>query len=302
MNTPLLLIHFNRPELTRRQIDALSRIKPTNITVLCDGPRHDRPGEKDNVDSVRKQFQSLPWKCEVRKIYRENNLGVAVNISTGISEFFSQNDDGIILEDDCLPSPSFFPFCQEMLIRYKDQPNVLIISGHSGKLNLMTDDSYAFSNYYSCWGWATWKRAWDLYDHSITSIGATPEWECIKRKFLPGMRQRLYWEWILHRLKSGTTDSWAYRLQLSQWRHEGLAIFPCVNMIENVGFDDSATNTSGLFERHMTARDLLGSIKHPDVVKANLEIDRFIEDHWHSKSLPVRFRWILNKLRISNKL
>lgn len=297
MNTPVLLIHFNRPACTRQQIVALERIRPRSVTVLCDGPRVNSPGEDLRVNEVRRQFENLPWACNIKRIYRDENLGVSKNISKGISEFFSLHEEGIILEDDCIPSASFFHFCESMLSRYKTDNRVVLISGHLGGANVFdSSEAYGFSNYFSCWGWATWRRGWEIYEHSISEIGRSAEWKRIRNRVLPGFRQRLYWDWILLRLSTGKTDSWAYRLQLCQWRDGGLTVFPSANLIENTGFNHEATNTSGLQIRHVPAGEVSNILRHPSEVKANKLLDKFIEDNWHSKSLPVRFRWMLAKL------
>ncbi|MGZ0706959.1 hypothetical protein ACWPKO_01310 [Coraliomargarita sp. W4R53] len=297
MKTPILLIHFNRPDMTRRQIEILARIQPERIWVLTDGARANHPDEVAKIAAVRAQFESLPWPCEVTRLFREANLGVSQNISNGISWFFEQVDRGIILEDDCLPDASFFPFCHDLLERYADSERVFSISGYTGKSeDLPIEESYCFSNYFSCWGWATWRRAWKCYDAEMAGFADPSEWKQIKGRLHPNLRQQLYWKMIFNRVMSGRTDSWAYRFLLSMWRREGVAITPRRNMIENCGFGSEATNTAGMKERDIEAVGIDWPLQHPELpIRHNTWLDRWIEDNCHSKSLSVRFDWLRRK-------
>jgi len=298
MDTPLLLIHFNRPELTKLQIEALAPIAPTRIWVLCDGPRSDRPDDNVNVAKVRELFQELPWECEIFRIYRDKNLGVSQNISSGMSKFFEHCPYGMILEDDCLPSQSFFTFCSELLVRYEDENSVYAISGYTGvPRDLDTDYSYLCASYFSCWGWATWRRAWDTFDAELTGFHDKSLWGEICNRLNFGLRPKLYWSRMLKRVSSGCTNSWAYRYQLTMWRQHGLAIFPKKNLVENIGFGEDATNTAGLLSADVRRLELDFPLEHPPKIEADVRFDRWIEDHWHSKSLPLRLRWAYRKLK-----
>lgn len=299
MNTPLLLIHFNRPDCTRRQLEALQQIAPKRVWVLCDGARKECRGESERVQSVRLQLSHLPWKCQVIELYRVENLGVCQNIASGISWFLGQVEEGIILEDDCIPSPSFFTFSSEMLARYRSDRSVFTISGYTGKPSeLEIDGSYCFSNYFACWGWATWKRAWDCYDSEMCGFCDSQEWKLIRHRMHPTLRQRLYWKIIFNRILDGKTDSWAYRMQLSIWKQQALSIFPKFNLVENTGFTNDATNTAGLNALQVRRAAIQFPLIHPELVKADGHVDRWFEDHIHSKSLLVRLKWIMNKLRL----
>lgn len=300
MDTPLLLIHFNRPDTTRQQLAVLARVRPTRVWVLCDGARPLHEGEAGRVTAVRQQLNNLPWKCEVATLYREYNLGVSQNISTGISWFLDQAGEGIILEDDCLPDPSFFAFASEMLDRYRSNSSVFTISGYTGKpSDLNIEASYCFSNYFSCWGWATWKRAWDCYDSEMLGFCDPDEWECIESRVHLTLRQRLYWKMIFDRVLRGQTDSWAYRMQLSIWKQRALGIIPRCNLVENIGFSSDAMNTAGLAAMQTDRASISFPLKHPDEIKSENDVDRWFEDHVHSKNMPVRFRWLMRKLKMS---
>jgi hypothetical protein len=298
MNVPVLLIHFNRPEMTRRQIEQLSEVRPREIYVLCDGPRPERPNEVKDVENVRRQLDGIPWDCRIHRRFQNENLGVYRNISEGISWFFNKVETGIILEDDCLPHPSFFPYCEELLGRYAADESVTSISGYTGlEVDLPIDASYCFTNYFSCWGWATWRRSWGQFDPGMTGFVDPLDWSRICRRLHRGLRQRLYWNLKFNEVLSGRTDSWAYRFLLSMWQAEGLAIAPKCNLVENAGFGKGATNTALLRERRTKYRGLELPLQHPEKpIATNQWLDRWIEDHCHSKSLAIRVDWLRRRL------
>lgn len=298
MEVPLLLIHFNRPEMTRRQIEWLSAVQPRRLYVLCDGAREGRPEDVERTEKVRRQFDSIPWECEIRRCYRDENLGVYHNISQGISWFFEQVEAGIILEDDCLPHASFFPYCDELLQRFAGVEQVTTISGYTGlETDLPINDSYCFSNYFSCWGWATWRRSWVAFDPDMNGFVDAAKWSEICRRLHPSFRQKLYWKYIFNRVFSGRTNSWAYRFLLSMWLRGGLAVVPKRNLIENTGFRGDATNTAWHEERETAVRAMDTPMKHPSgAIQPNLWFDRWTEDHCHSKSLTVRVAWLRKRI------
>lgn len=298
METPVLLIHFSRPDYTRRQIEALKAIQPKRIWALCDGARKARTGEAERVTEVRHLLSELPWECELTTLFRDENLGVYANISSGLSWFFAQCEQGIILEDDCLPDASFFRYATEMLERYADEEKVFSISGYTGQNeDLQINDSYCFSNYFSCWGWATWRRAWECFEPEMNGFVEPLAWQSITGRLHPNLRQRMYWRMIFNRVVSGKTDSWAYRFLLSMWHHQGLALTPRRNLIENIGFSDEATNTAALSERETKALEIDFPLRHPTNIESNQAIDRWIEDNCHSKNLPIRLKWLMSRFR-----
>ena len=298
MQTPVLLIHFNRPDSTARQLELLSKVAPARVWVLCDGPRAGRGGEAEAVAQVRAQLEDLPWACAVNYCFREDNLGVCENISRGISWFLEECGAGIILEDDCLPSESFFPFMTEMLERYSGEDEVMCVSGFTGRGRpYPMSASYGFSNYFSCWGWATWNSAWKKYDPDLSAFTDRERWRGIGSRLLHGLRPRLYWKMILRRVLRGVSDSWAYRFQLSIWGSRGLAVTPKTNLVVNVGFGAEATNTAGLGHFDSVANEIAFPLQHPEQIKADRRIDDWIEDHWHSKSFRIRLKWLVAKLR-----
>lgn len=298
MDTPLLLIHFNRPDITAKAIEALKAVAPGRIWILCDAARTHKKGEAEKVRRVRELLEKLPWDCEIRRLYREDNQGCFRNIADGISWFLNDcGGEGIILEDDCIADSSFFRFCAELLDKYRDDPKVMAISGHTNRNEpFHLQDSYGFSHYFGCWGWATWARAWEAFDPDLSGWKNKQCWNRICKTVLPGWRQRLYWNMMFARVADGRRDSWAYRYHLSIWSHFGKVAYPQYNLVRNIGWGKEATH-SGQAERSDLKLDFLAfPLDHPTSMEVNPKIDRFFEDTIHSKSFKNRLHWIRRKL------
>jgi hypothetical protein len=245
LESPLVFIIFNRPETTRRVWERIRAVQPRRLFVIADGPRADRPADSELCATVRRIVEQTDWPCEVSREYSTPNLGAAVRVSSGLDWVFAQVDEAIILEDDCLPDPTFFPFCTELLARYRDEPRVAQIAGcsfqgadHDGRT------SYYFSRYPHCWGWATWRRAWKNYDHSMRAWREERGGEWLSRWVGDPVERRI-WEQSFDATLSGAVDAWGYRWVLAIWRTGGLVIQPYRNLISNIGFGTDATHTRG---------------------------------------------------------
>src|SRR5262249_47548369 len=165
---PVLFLVFNRPETTARVMEAIRAAGPERLYVAADGPRDSKTGEAEHCAEVRQLAMNVDWPCDVRTLFRDRNLGCRRAVSSAITWFFEQEPEGIILEDDCLPSFDFFPYCAELLERYRDDERVMAICG-SAYADVSSDypHSYYFSYYADMWGWATWRRAWLHYDNRM---------------------------------------------------------------------------------------------------------------------------------------
>ena len=162
---PILFLIFNRPQLTARVFAAIREAQPSQLYVAADGPRSNRPGEADLCEQARRVINGVDWPCEVKTLYRQENLGCRQAVSSAITWFFDNVEAGVVLEDDCLPIESFFRFCSELLIRYRDDTRIGMISGNNHGFRIYDDSlSYSFSKHGAIWGWASWRRAWRLYD------------------------------------------------------------------------------------------------------------------------------------------
>ena len=297
VQTPLLLIHFNRPDITQRALAALKPLAPSQVWILCDAAREHRPEEASKVAEVRAQLDALPWPCEVRRLYREDNLGCFRNISDGISWFLKDcGGEGIILEDDCIADSSFFTFCSELLERHRDDPTVMAISGHTGRNKPFDiNESYALSQYFGCWGWATWQSAWERFDPDLSGWTERRQWRSICTRVLPSRWARIYWHLMFKRVADGRRDSWAYRYLLSIWTAKGTVVFPKWNLVRNIGSGIEATHSGQADQAELPIERMPFPLQHPVSVSANKTIDQFLEGHVHSKSLRVRVRWFFRK-------
>ena len=276
----------------------LQSIAPQRIWVLCDGPRPQRPQEVRKVAEVRGLLQHFSWPCEVKYRYRKSNLGCSRNIAEGISWFLDECGAGIILEDDVMPDASFFRFCDELLIKYADAAEVFAIAGHNRRLHPFEMPSdYGFSNYFECWGWATWKRAWDRFDPSLSAWRDPRAWHSICKRVFHNSRARAYWTWMFRQVDRQRRDSWAYPFLLSIWSHAGHVIIPRLNLTENIGFNQEGGHTAHFSGLEVSAFSQPFPLRHPQQVVIDPEMDRWFEDCIHSKSLSVRLSWLRRKVK-----
>ncbi len=241
-DTPILFLVFNRPDLTQIVFNRIREIKPKYLFVAADGPRTENDTDEIKCRQVREIISnSIDWTCELKTLYREENIGCRDAVSGAIDWFFEQVEMGIILEDDVLPDLSFFSFCEELLLLYKDDQRVMQITGvnvvGSWRKNL---GHYFFSNFGGIWGWATWKRAWDRYDPNLS------EWNTEVRRLI-----RTYFDSntfvkkieLFDQLKLRKIDTWDYQWTFSKLINHGLSVVPCSNLIKNIGFRLDATHT-----------------------------------------------------------
>jgi hypothetical protein len=239
----VLFLIFNRPEPTREVFEAIRTYQPSRLYVAADGPRPGKPGEWSLCAKTRSVLEQVDWECKVQTLLRDRNLGCGAAVSEAISWFFDQEEEGIILEDDCLPDPSFFSFCEEMLERFRDSPEVGSVSGNNFLPQaLHMQQPYGFSKFVQIWGWATWRRFWKAYDFKL--VGERAEWEKIIRRVNPVENQAKYWLQIFKTLRAGLIDTWDYQVMFSAWRHNHVHIFPNRNLVANLGYGADATHTN----------------------------------------------------------
>ncbi len=276
LDTAVLFLVFNRPETTERVFESIRKARPPRFYVAADGPRADFLGETDKVARVREIATAVDWSCEVRTLFRDKNLGCKRAVSSAITWFFEQEERGIILEDDCLPHSDFFWFCQVLLERYADDERVSVITGNNfqnGKTR--GGASYYFSKYNHCWGWATWRRAWQHYDGELSFW---PAWSASSeyKKIIPDRVERHYWEKVVRSCISGQVDSWAYPWLLSTIYVGGLTATPQMNLVSNIGFGLNATHTTAEDDKLASLSTFeLGTLIHPPSVKRSIEADKF---------------------------
>jgi hypothetical protein len=273
-STPILLVIFNRPETTAKVFEAIRKIKPSTLYIAADGPRAHKEGEKELCLATRKVVENVDWECDVHTKFSEINQGCKISVSESITWFFSEVEQGIILEDDCVPDDSFFPYCEELLNKYKNDTRVKMISGNNFRSEVSkVADSYYFSYFPNIWGWATWRRAWNDFDLDMKSFPQFKKDEKIKKLF-KNKDVQTFMVKLFESLYLNKMNTWAGRWLYAILSHEGVSITPSKNLVSNIGFGEDATHTK---ESNDQVSNLpvsrLENLTHPVVVEVNEQAD-----------------------------
>jgi len=236
--TPVLLVIFNRPQKVQALIDALAAVAPRQVYIIADGPRTHVVSDKAKCEEARRIATNIPWECEVHTKFLEENIGCDSAVPLGIDWFFENVTEGIILEDDCIPGPSFFSFCTELLEKYRDDEKIMHISGNNFQNGIKRGDaSYYFSLYTHSWGWATWKRAWQNFHPAIADMDNFIEQGGFEKLSL-SKESKSFWKKNMS-LKKYWDGLWQYTV----WHEGGLSLVPNQNLVSNIGFGSDATHT-----------------------------------------------------------
>ena len=288
LQTAVLFIVFNRPDTTAQVFEAIRQAKPPRLYVAADGPREGREGEAERVVKVREIATAVDWPCEVKTLFRNENVGCQFGPRLGIDWFFQHEEYGIILEDDCLPSQSFFWFCEEILERFQDDDSVMAVTGTNITRELTFEADYFFSKYALMWGWGSWRRAWVKYDPDLSDWESLKKRKWLKRLNIGGLPFEYTWQRIFDRtihLRDEATW-WDYQWIYTCWLHNGLTIAPAKNLIRNLGFDGDATHTFGHdpYRSNLIPEEIYFPLKHPKNLVVNYDADAFISRHWFHAS------------------
>lgn len=280
-SAPILFLIFNRPEITQRVFEEIKKQKPKYLYVAADGARSHVTEDFDKCKVTRNLvIDGIDWDCEVKTLFRDGNLGCGVAVSEAITWFFKNVEQGIILEDDCLPESSFFGFCETLLERFKEDEQVYAIGGsnfQNGKQ--IGEASYFFSNYAYVWGWASWRRAWNSYDFNLRQLEAYKEKQSIKRIDNRAVFKN-YWISIYEKTANKEIDTWDYQWTFTIWNNVGVTIVPNVNLISNIGFGEEATHTTSSSPLAELAIKDIGELIHPEDIHVDKKADRYISDVW----------------------
>jgi len=276
--TPILFVVFNRPDLTEIVFERIREIKPTKLFIAADGPRENKPGENQKCDQTRAIVAKIDWECEVKTLFQEKNLGCRIGVSTAINWFFEEVEEGIILEDDCLPNASFFNYCADLLRYYENDPEVMHIGGNNFRPRYQSSKSYYFSKYSNIWGWATWKRAWQKYSLHLEGLSDFLESETFEN-YCPLWFERVYWKQKFLYAQSGGVDTWDYQWLFAIWKNNGKAIAPTINMVRNLGFRPDATHTTEHQKVFALAAGKTTKISHPVNTSINTREDNYVLLH-----------------------
>ena len=275
-NTPVLLLIFNRPENTLQVLNEIKKIKPSKLYISADGPRSNNTEDIENCKLAREIINKIDWDCEIKKNFREENIGCKFAVSSGISWFFEFEEKGIILEDDCIPNSSFFNFCESMLIKYMNDTRVMHIGGTNFQKNTHVNNSYYYSKLVHVWGWATWRRSWNLYDIKMENLDNFIS-QGIIRSIFPDKKSQKSWINLLVSAKQNKIDTWDFMWVFSVWKNNGISIIPQKNLIKNIGFGINATHTtneSSLFSKK-NQQDLLEPFYGPKMMVPDLASDSY---------------------------
>lgn len=276
---PVLLIIFNRPDTTAKVIEAISKAKPERLYIAADGWR--TPQERSKCEQARRIAEgSVDWPCSLQILQSDRNLGCRYGPVNAISWFFENETEGIILEDDCIASASFFQYCTELLEYYRADDRIMCVTGDRFAPMKPEPYSYYFSQYAHCWGWATWGRAWRLYDDRMQRY---PEW--VEKNLFEPMSKlpnfAKFWKLQLDQSFAKKLEAWDYAWSFSCWSNGGLTCTPKVNLVSNIGFGPDATHCTSKRSHwaDLPRHEMTFPLQHPASVVRDAETDDYVGRH-----------------------
>ncbi|MDQ3006979.1 MAG: glycosyltransferase family 2 protein [Chloroflexota bacterium] len=306
IKAPVALFLFKRPEQTARVFEVIRQSKPARLYLIADGPGN--ADETEICRKVRALVEQVDWDCEVKRNYAETNLGLRNRLISGMDWLFEREERAIILEDDCLPHPSFFRFCEELLEHYKDDPRIMHINGNNFlRGRNIPSASYYFSKYAHVWGWATWRRAWLFFRSWDTFFPA------LDLRIFRSRSERDLWTKLLGQLRSNGMDhTWDYQWALVCMAYKSLCIMPKNNLVSNIGFGQAATHTQEeSWLANMPLVPMEFPLTHPKKLQWNMPADQITAKHFFNatdlrsvvKSFLFRsVKGILSKVAGTNEL
>jgi hypothetical protein len=296
LEVPVAFIVFNRPDTTERVFHVIRQVRPRKLLIVSDGPREDKPEDYEKCRVVRTTVDKIDWVCEVLRDYSDVNLGCKNRVSSGLDWVFSQVEEAIILEDDCLPDPTFFRFCQELLEKYRCDTRIMSIGGTNLQpRNNRTADSYYFSFFTEIWGWATWKRAWKYYDVNMERWPIVRDGNWLE-DILHDRKAVRYWKEILNRTHKGLINTWDYQWLFSCWIQGGLHIIPHANLVSNIGFGKESTHKSNSQLANLSRNWVTFPLQHPPFVIRDVFADKYYQEEWFVSNFMARLRKRIRQL------
>nr|WP_315199013.1 nucleotide-diphospho-sugar transferase [uncultured Flavobacterium sp.] len=251
-NIPILFLVFNRPEETAQSFEMIKKIKPTQLFIAADGPRLNIQSDFSNCEEVRVSILNfIDWDCDVKTLFRDENLGCGKAVQSALDWFFEQTEMGIIIEDDIIPDLSFFTYAENLLHKFKDNHTIFSINGCSLAYENFKYD-YGLTKYFNMWGWATWRRSndlvhktWSAYDRNADLKKNSVLVKALKLNTIwPKDEWYNYWFRIFKDTYKGEIDTWDYQWVYTCLKNQKYAIRPNLNRINNIGFSDNSTHTS----------------------------------------------------------
>jgi hypothetical protein len=272
--TPILYIIYNRPDLVELTFGQIAKIKPKELFIAADGPKHEKVSDAENCILARNIVLSkINWDCNIHTLFREENLGCKYGPSKAIDWFFDNVEHGIILEDDILVNQGFFNYCETMLKTYKTDERIMMISGLNISGKSKTTEDYFFGYFGGVWGWATWKRCWQGFNVDFNYWNDILIKEHITLFFPREVRhERIS---LYDRIFGGDNTVWDTQWAFYRYINSGLCIIPSNNLIKNIGFDERATHTTTKSQpwSNLEIYDIPNNIQLNPYVLRNLKYD-----------------------------
>lgn len=298
--TPILFLIFNRPENTFEVFNTIRKMRPSRLFIAADGPRKHVPEDKVRCEKARKIVDHIDWECDVQLLFREKNLSTKTAVSEAIHWFFDNVEEGIILEDDCVASESFFHFCKELLEKYRGNDKIMHINGSNfilGK-DFNFNASYYFSALCHPWGWATWKRAWLQYDIEMRGLDEYISSNKFTR-ITSSKEGAKHYAISYTRTQSGEIDTWDYQWFFTVWKNEGITITPSKNLITNIGYGEDATHTTYKYTKlSKMKRNKLNTLIHPPKIEINKAADEYAIEVILNEGKGNIFQRLVAKIRL----
>lgn len=296
---PVLLIIFRRPDTTRHVMDAIRRARPARLYVAADGPRSNRPGELEACEQARAVATAVDWPCEVKTHFQAVNLGCRLAECAAFDWFFEHEPEGILLEDDTVPVDSFFPFCAELLRKYRFDTRVSMIGGTNFQRGVRHGAaSYYFSRMQHCWGWASWRRAWEKYDRNMALWPEFKNEQGFAQLGLDGLFERFFTP-IFDAVAANKIDTYDYQWSFTALANNTLSIIPQVNLVNNIGFGDDATHTTDAdssFAR-MRRAEMEFPLRHPQSFVPRLSADLASIRRLHAPLYRRAFQFAMRRVK-----
>jgi len=302
--TPILLITFNRPDTTQQTFNVIRSVRPRHLFVAADGPRPHRPDDAERCAATRAIIRQVDWDCNVRTLFRDENRGCGHGPAEAITWFFGQVEAGIVLEDDCLPDPSFFPFCETLLKQYRNDPSVAMITGTNALMRWNDQHcSYFFSYMAQSLGWASWRRAWQAFDYRMSAWTRAAGRQTIRLT----LERRAYFEHFQAHFdayqRTQPDDVWDFQWLFARWLHGGRTIVPARNLIRNIGFNADATHS--FYENDLLANLPLSTLPFPLTPPAR-PLDKLFdwylfERFYNHRKRPLWKKIVLKLIRVSKQ-
>jgi hypothetical protein len=298
ISSPILLIIYKRLETTRAVFNKIKQARPPRLYISANAPNPANATDARKVTETREIIKEVDWPCEVITNFRDHHLSAKESITSGISWFFSKEESGIILEDDCVVDETFFVLCDDLLKRYADNEQIMHIGASNFQEGIVRGDgSYYFSKYNHIWGWAGWRRSWSDFNLKLDNEFSIHFDNVLSSTFIR-KDVRNYWKQIHRYLSTGKVDTWDVQYMFHLWRNNGIAITPNVNLVKNVGFGVEATNTNSALSKWANMKvDSLQKIVHPSKFAVDAEADSFTSDNLFGIRKASRYFFI--KLRVS---